>query len=158
VIHRHLDYPATTPPEELPAAAIVDLLDRGDLEDWRPLAEAIRRDPHGELAERVARLVDAYPMYGTSSLWRAFLERCRARGGNASTRPVRRGLAGLRQRRLLTQVEVARRMGISQSDLSKLERRRDLRVSSLEAYAEAIGGRLRQWVEFSDGVIELERK
>ncbi len=40
----------------------------------------------------------------------------------------------------LTQVELAERMAISQSDLSKLERRRDTRLSSLRAYAAALGG------------------
>lgn len=43
----------------------------------------------------------------------------------------------------LTQVELAERMGISQSDLSKLERRRDIRLSTLRAYAAALGGDIR---------------
>ena len=77
MIHRHLDYPAATAARELPLAAVVDILDRGDLEDWRPLAAAVARDPHGCVAERIADLVDRYPMYGTSPLWRAFLDRCR---------------------------------------------------------------------------------
>lgn len=158
MIHRHLEYAVTTPPEELPAAAVVDLLDRGDLEDWRPLARAIARDPHGELAERVARLVDAYPRYGTSPLWRAFLDRCRSRAEGRRSEPVTADLAGLRQRRGLTQEEVARRMGISQSDVSKLERRRDQRVSSLRAYAEAIGGCLRLRMAFSDGEVEVRKR
>jgi hypothetical protein len=158
MIHRHLEYPVSTPPDELPSAAIVDLLDRGDLEDWRPLARAIARDPQGELAERVASLVDAYPKYGTSPLWRAFLDRCRARVGGETSQPVTTELAGLRRRREITQVEVARRLRISQSDVSKLERRRDLRVSTLRDYAEAIGGRLRLLVVFSDGEVEVRKR
>ncbi|RLE23162.1 MAG: XRE family transcriptional regulator [Acidobacteria bacterium] len=43
----------------------------------------------------------------------------------------------------LTQTELARRRGISQSDLSKLERREDVRLSTLRAHAKALGGRLR---------------
>ena len=128
MIHRHLEYPVLTPPEKLAAAAIVDLLDRGRLEDLRPLARAIARDPHGELAQRVATLIDAYPMYGTSPLWRAFLERCRSRAAGVRNPPAVVGLAALRGVGGATQVEAARRMGISQSDVSKLERRRDLRV------------------------------
>jgi len=142
VKHRHLDYPPGMPVEELPLAALVDMLERGDLADWKPIAVAVARDPHGPFAARVMELVAAYPAYGTSALWRAWIERRRAA---AETRvpavPV--GLARLRRRMGLTQVEVARRIGISQSDLSKLERRRDVRLSTLAAYAEAIGGRLR---------------
>lgn len=140
MIHRHLTYPAGTPPEELPSAAIVDLLDRGDLDAWRPLAAAVRADPHGPLAERVLELLDAYPMYGTTILWRSWIERCRIRAecGSRTSPPVE--LAALRLRAGLTQAIVAARMGISQSDLSKLERRGDVRLSTLEAYAKALGG------------------
>lgn len=77
--HRHLEVAPGTPPEAQPLAAIVDILQRGDLDDWRPIARAIRRDPMGEFADKVLRLVDAYPMYGTSSLWRSWIHRCRAR-------------------------------------------------------------------------------
>jgi hypothetical protein len=77
--HRHVAYPSGTPPERLPSAVIVDILDRGDLDSWQPIAAAIARDPLGALAERVLRLVDAYPMYGTSRLWRAWIEWRRAR-------------------------------------------------------------------------------
>ena len=138
-------------------AAIVDLLDRGDLEDLRPLARAIVRDPHGELAQRVAILIDAYPMYGASPLWRAFLERCRSRASGVPSPPVVVGLAALRRRQGRKQVEAARRMGISQSDVSKLERRRDLRISTLRDYARAIGGRLRLLVVLPGDEVELKK-
>ncbi|MGH8929222.1 MAG: helix-turn-helix domain-containing protein [Egibacteraceae bacterium] len=139
MIHRHVEYPPETPVTELPSAAIVDLLDRGDLDDWRPIAQAVARDPHGPFTQRVARLLDAYPMYGTSPLWRAWIERCQARAREA---PTPMGLAEVRHRAGLSQAELAARMGISQSDLSKLERRQDMRVSTLRAYAEALGADL----------------
>lgn len=75
--HRHLEVQPGTPAERLPAAAVVDLLERGDLGDWRPIAAAIAKEPYGDFAERVLRLVDAYPMYGTSALWRAWIARRR---------------------------------------------------------------------------------
>lgn len=142
MIHRHLSYPAGTSPDQLPSAALVDLLDRGDLEAWRPIAAAIRADPMGLLAERVLQLLDAYPMYGTTVLWRAWIERCRVREEAApqASQPVE--LATLRRRAGLTQKAAAARMGISQSDLSKLERRKDARLSTLRAYAKALGGRI----------------
>ena len=56
------------------------------------------------------------------------------------TRPA--SLASLRRQRGLTQAQVAVRLGMSQSDVSKLERRQDLRLSTLQAYARTLGGRL----------------
>ena len=84
MIHRHLDVPPDVPVERLPLVAIADTLERGDLQDWQPLARAIRGDPFGRLATAVARLVDAYPRYGTSPLWRAWIDRCRVRAAAAS--------------------------------------------------------------------------
>lgn len=141
--HRHLEYPPEVPVEERPVAAIVDVLERGDLMDWKPIAAAVARDPHGPFAARVMELLAAYPIYGTSALWRAWIDRLRARAEAATAPATPLALARLRRKMGLTQVEMARRIGISQSDLSKLERRRDVRLSTLSAYATALGGRLR---------------
>lgn len=133
---RHLDYPAGTPVRDLGVAALADLLDRGDLDAWRPLAAEVRADPSGPLADAVLRLCDAQPMYGTSALWRSWIEGLRGEGLDGVS------LAELRRRQGLTQQEVGRRMGISQSDVSKLERRGDVRLSTLRAFVAATGGRL----------------
>ncbi len=133
--HRHLDYPATTEPADLPSAAIVDILDRGDLHDWLPLLTAVAQDPAGALAQRICDLLDAFPMYGTSPLWRAWLERRQLHAGGCTAAT----LAELRRRQGVTQAELAERLGISQSDVSKLERRADLKLSTLRAYLAALG-------------------
>ncbi len=143
MIHRHVVYPPDTPTEELPSAAIVDALERGDLDAWRPIAVAVARDPRGAFAARVARLVDAFPSYGTSALGGAWIERCRARAEGPLLAEAPLELAAVRREVGLTQVELASRLGMSQSDLSKLERRRDVRWSTLVRYAKALGGRLR---------------
>ncbi len=156
MIHRHLDVPADTPVEALPLAAIHDLLDRGDLADWHPLLRQIERFPRGALAGAVARLVDAYPMYGTSPLLRAWSERCRNRSDpRALDESETRSLASLRRSLGRTQEEVARAMGISQSDYSKLERRRDVRVSTLRSAAAALGGSVHVTVQLGDRTVEL---
>lgn len=155
MIHRHCEVPPDLPAEELPLVAIADLLERGDLQDWQPLARAIRRDPWGHLAAAVTRLIDAYPRYGTSPLWRAWIDRCRARVPAApapeqvalAAQPVT--LAALRRDLGLTQAQVARHLRMTQSDVSKLERRDNARLSTLRAYAGALGGRL--LVTFVDG-------
>ncbi|MFW6083769.1 MAG: helix-turn-helix domain-containing protein [Gemmatimonadota bacterium] len=134
---RHLDYAPGTPATELGPAALEALLDRGDLDDWAPLARAIADDPWGETAETVLRLCDAHPMYGTSALWRAWIERRRGSQEREATT-----LTEARERTGLTQTRVAERLGIGQSDVSKLERRSDVLLSTLRAYARAIGARL----------------
>ena len=143
MIHRHVHYEPGTPVEELPSAAIVDVLERGDLDAWRPIAVAVAGEPSGAFAERVERLLDAFPMYGTSALWRCWIDRLRAReeARRESRPPVT--LSKLRRRVGLTQVELAARLGMSQSDLSKLEKRTDVRLSTLRRYVEALDGRLR---------------
>lgn len=134
---RHLDYAPDTAVSELGPAALDDLLERGDLEAWTPLVRAIAREPWSATAETVLHLCRAHPMYGTSALWRAWIERCRCRTGEEGET-----LAEARTRGGLTQSQVAERLGISQSDVSKLERRADVLVSTLRAYARAIGARL----------------
>jgi len=143
VIHRHLDIPPGTATENLPSAAVLNLLERGDLDDWRPIARAVDRDPFGDFAMRVARLVNEYPIYGTSPLWRAWIVRARARAEGALRRPCPIQLAALRRKLGLTQIDLASQMGMTQSDLSKFERRQDIRLSTLRAYIKALGAELR---------------
>jgi transcriptional regulator with XRE-family HTH domain len=54
------------------------------------------------------------------------------------------GLAALRQAAELTQVELARRMGITQAAISRMEQPHDLIL-------QAIGGTARMIVSFADG-------
>lgn len=148
--HRHLDYSSGVPVSERGPAAIDDVLEGGDLADWAPLARAIRDDPRGEVAEIVLRICEAHPMYGTSVLWRSWIERLR---GPARTVP---GLAALRRSRGMTQQDVADRLGISQSDVSKLERRMDVRLGTLRAFVRATSGRLRVFAEYADEAVEID--
>ena len=66
-------------------------------------------------------------------------------------------LAEIRERRSLTQVDVARVMQTSQASVSKLERREDLYLSTLRGFVEALGGRLELSAVFPDGRIEIAR-
>ena len=52
------------------------------------------------------------------------------------------GLAGIRAARRVTQVELAARLDRSQGNVSELERRSDVYLSSLREYVEALGGEL----------------
>ena len=65
------------------------------------------------------------------------------------------GLAALRQAFDLTQTELAKRLGVSQANLSKIEKRSDLLVSTLRSYLGALGGDVRIVVLFQGREIEV---
>ena len=72
-------------------------------------------------------------------------------------------LQELRRARKLTQVRVAKALGVSQDGISKLERRSDLMLSTLRKTVEAMGGSLSLVAEFPDrdpvvlsGISEIE--
>lgn len=66
-------------------------------------------------------------------------------------------LAELRGTRNLTQEELAERLQISQSNVSRLEHRDDILVSTLRQVVEAMGGELRVRAVFPDGEVRLTR-
>src|SRR5438105_1637194 len=59
-------------------------------------------------------------------------------------------LQELRQARKLTQVRMAKTLGISQDGVSRLEKRSDLLLSTLRKAVEAMGGHLSLIAEFPD--------
>ena len=59
-------------------------------------------------------------------------------------------LRELRKARKLTQVRLARRLGITQDGVSRLEKRSDLLLSTLRETVEAMGGNLSLVAQFPD--------
>ncbi len=59
-------------------------------------------------------------------------------------------LRELRQARNRTQVSMAKRLGVKQVSISRLESREDPRLSTLTKYIDAMGGRLHLIVEFPE--------
>ena len=59
-------------------------------------------------------------------------------------------LAELRQSRHVTQVQLAETLGISQGNVSRLEARSDVYLSTLRSYVEALGGHLEIAAVFDD--------
>jgi DNA-binding Xre family transcriptional regulator len=59
-------------------------------------------------------------------------------------------LAELRQTRRVTQVRLAELLGISQGNVSRLEGRSDVYLSTLRSYIEALGGHLEIAAVFDD--------
>jgi len=59
-------------------------------------------------------------------------------------------LRDLRKARRLTQARIARKLGITQDSVSRLERRSDLLLSTLRRTVKAMGGDVRIVAEFPD--------
>jgi transcriptional regulator with XRE-family HTH domain len=59
-------------------------------------------------------------------------------------------LRELRHARKLTQVRIAKKLGITQDSVSRLEKRSDLLLSTLRKTVEAMGGNLSLVAEFPD--------
>lgn len=59
-------------------------------------------------------------------------------------------LRDLRKARKWTQVRVAEKLGIKQENVSRIEKRSDLLISTLSDYLEAMGGKLNLVAEFPD--------
>ena len=74
-------------------------------------------------------------------------------------------LQDLRKARKKTQVRVAKELGIKQENVSRIEKRSDLLISTLSGYVEAMGGKLSLVAEFPDrppitltGIAALDRE
>lgn len=57
----------------------------------------------------------------------------------------------LRKARNMTQVKMAKRLGVKQEQVSRIEKRTDLHISTLRRSIEAMGGKLSIIAEFPDG-------
>lgn len=77
--------------------------------------------------------------------------------GNPSVPPVAVRLAELRQAAGLTQTALADRLGIKQANVSKVENRDDLHLSTMARFVEVMGAKLSVRAIFPDGrAIELD--
>ena len=63
----------------------------------------------------------------------------------------------LRRARELTQQELAEAIGITQGEISKLERRSDMYLSTLRRYVRAMGGELEIVARFPDGQVRISQ-
>jgi DNA-binding transcriptional regulator YiaG len=63
----------------------------------------------------------------------------------------------LRRARDLTQMTLAKAMRTSQGEVSKIEQRTDVYVSTLRSYLEAMGGELELVARFPDGAVEISQ-
>jgi transcriptional regulator with XRE-family HTH domain len=60
-------------------------------------------------------------------------------------------LRELRKARKITQTQLAKKLGVKQEQISRIEKRTDLHISTLRRSVEALGGSLSLIAEFPDG-------
>jgi DNA-binding Xre family transcriptional regulator len=94
-------------------------------------------------------------MNGTSRLWQGYVGACRAAtlgraGASWPKEPPLTTLAELRAAQGMSQAAIGALLGMNQSEVSRLERRRDVRLSTLRGCVEALGGWLRLVVTLPD--------
>jgi transcriptional regulator with XRE-family HTH domain len=63
----------------------------------------------------------------------------------------------LREARAMTQAHLAKILGVNQAAVSKLERRTDMYVSTLQDFVKAMGGELKITARFPDGTVEINQ-
>jgi len=61
----------------------------------------------------------------------------------------------LREARAMTQVHLAKILGVNQAAVSKLERRTDMYVSTLQDFVRAMGGELKITACFPEGTVQI---
>lgn len=66
-------------------------------------------------------------------------------------------LGELRRAREFSQRTLAETMGVAQSEISKIEHRTDLYLSTLRSFIEAMGGELAIVARFPDGEVEISQ-
>jgi len=63
----------------------------------------------------------------------------------------------LRAAREMTQVHLARILKVNQAAVSKMERRTDMYISTLQDFVRAMGGELKITARFPDGTVEINQ-
>jgi hypothetical protein len=106
------------PVEFWPTVAIRSALQGGDIDTWKRIAAALKRDPYGRTARQVEEVLKGTRPYGISkALWEV-LERARTHLEANERAEVARHVRLLIDRSGLGQPEFASRIGVAPEDLA----------------------------------------
>ena len=106
------------PVEFWPTSAIRSALQGGDIDTWKRIAGALKRDPYGLTARQVEEVLEGTRPYGISkALWEV-LERARAHLEANERAEVARHVRLLIDRSGLGELEFASRIGVAPEDLA----------------------------------------
>jgi hypothetical protein len=116
--HRRPEGDHDQPVEFWPTAAIRSALQSGDIDIWKRIAAALKRDPYGRTARQVEEILEGTRPYGISkALWEV-LERARTHLEANERAEVARHVRLLIDRSGLNQDEFASRVGVAPEDLA----------------------------------------
>lgn len=104
------------PVEFWSTAAIRSALNDDDVDAWKRIAAALKRDPYGRTARQVEEVLDGKPQGVSKALWEV-LERARAQLDTDERTEVARLVRLLIDRSGLGQPEFASRIGVAAGDL-----------------------------------------
>lgn len=94
---------------------------------FKALKESMSAERQQEIAEGAKKLMEAMPLYE------------------------------LRQARLMSQEQLAHLLNIRQPNVSKIEKRADMYISTLRSFIKAMGGELEIVARFPDGDVKINQ-
>jgi hypothetical protein len=106
------------PVEFWPTSAIRSALQGGDIDTWKRIAAALKRDPFGRTARQVEEVLDGTRPYGISKAMWEVLERARTHLEANERTEVARHVRLLIERSGLAQQEFSARIGVAPEDLA----------------------------------------
>ncbi|MEZ5175512.1 MAG: helix-turn-helix transcriptional regulator [Acidimicrobiia bacterium] len=118
ITFRNVDASPTDDVRTLPYEALVTLVDRGLVADWKPLFREMRRSPWGKVARRVEHYLSYREPDGVSTLFALAIEHARSDAEAADRVEVAARIRRAADDSGITNAEFARLVGTSASRLS----------------------------------------
>jgi len=115
---RNINSSPEDPVETWPFEGILAAVERGTLPDWRRLAEAIKADPWGPVAQQVMEAITLTRPYGTTELMQGVVSRTRLQAADSERGEVASEIRELVDESGLSRQDFADRIGTSRSRLS----------------------------------------
>jgi DNA-binding XRE family transcriptional regulator len=122
VVFRNVDVDPSTSPDGWPFEAILTVIERGVVSDWRRLARAIVAQPWGPCAQAVDTIIGWGENYGVDALFEEILRQAREAADREARAAYGRRIRDERERRGLSLREFAPLIGTSAQRLSSYER------------------------------------
>lgn len=118
---RNVDVDSNAGHDEWPFEAVLALVERGVLSDWRQVAATISSNPWGPCARAIEEIISWQENYGVDRLFEAIIDRARYDADAASRVEYGRRIRATRTSLGMTMREFARLVGTSPARLASYE-------------------------------------
>lgn len=115
---RNLNVSPADPVESWGFEGLLSAVERGDIRDWRRIAQALRWEPRGKVAGELREVLDSVENPAMVKLFGEVLRNAAAAQESEERQAVVRELADALERSGLSRADFAARLGTSQSRLS----------------------------------------